>query len=200
MNLQHERLLHLCETLNLSFIVQSYATVTQHAATHQMVYSDFLGSLLKAEMSGRCTRKQGILTRQAGFPAIKTLEDFDYDFSAGVKKTQIDELAGLGFTERNKNIVLIGPSGLGKTDPAIALGYRATQAGIKTRFMTTADLLLTLSTAYTKKQLKVVMQRSICSYRLLIIDEIVYLLYLVTTVSRLSTPFSAINKLIVQEI
>jgi DNA replication protein DnaC len=58
---------------------------------------------------------------------------------------------------------------------AIALGYRATQAGIKTRFLTAADLLLQLDTAQRQGRLKQVMQRSVNGPRLLIIDEIGYL-------------------------
>ena len=131
MNLQHERLRALCDTLNLPFIAQGYAAAAQDAAKREMAYSDFLEDLLKAEAAGRRVRKQGMLTRLAGFPAIKTLDDFDYAFAAGVKRSQIDELAGLGFIERQENVVLVGPSGVGKTHLAIALGYRAAQAGIK---------------------------------------------------------------------
>ena len=78
------------------------------------------------------------------------------------------------FTE-GQVTAIIGPSGVGKTHLAIALGYRATQAGIKTRFTTAADLLMTLSVAHAQNQLKTVMQRAINGYRLLIIDEIGYL-------------------------
>ena len=67
----------------------------QDAAKREMAYSDFLEELLKAEAAGRRVRKQGMLTRLAGFPAIKTLDDFDYGFAAGVKRSQIEELAGL---------------------------------------------------------------------------------------------------------
>lgn len=56
----------------------------------------------------------------------------------GVKKSQLEELAGLDFAERRENVVLVGPSGLGKAHLAIALGYRAAQAGIKTQFMKVA--------------------------------------------------------------
>lgn len=175
MNLQHERMLSLCETLNLPFTAQGYAGASQAAAEKEMAYSDFLEGLLKSEVAGRQVRKQSMLTRLAGFPAIKTLDDFDYSFATGVKKSQIDELAGLGFVERHENVVLIGPSGVGKTHLAIALGYRAAQAGIKTRFTTAADLLLTLSAAHAQNQLKTVMHRAISAYRLLIIDEIGYL-------------------------
>lgn len=175
MNLQHERMLMLCELLNLPFVAQAYPVAAQDAAQREAPYSDFLESLLKAEAAGRNVRKQNLLTRLAGFPAIKTLEDFDYEFAQGVKRSQIEELAGLGFAERNENVVLIGPSGVGKTHLAIALGYRAAQAGIRTRFTTAADLLLTLVAAHTQNQLKSVMHRAINSYRLLIVDEIGYL-------------------------
>lgn len=71
--------------------------------------------------------------------------------------------------------MFVGPTGVGKTHLAIALGYKATQAGIKTRFTTATDLLLTLSTAHRQNNLKAVMHRAIKAYRLLIIDEIGYL-------------------------
>jgi DNA replication protein DnaC len=175
MNLQHERITELCEALKLSFVGQSYGAAAQQAAKDEIAYSDFLEALLREEMAGRTVRKQTMMTRLAGFPAIKTLEQFNYDFAKGVKRSQIEELAGLGFVERNENVVLVGPSGVGKTHLAMALGYKATQAGIKTRFMTASDLLLTLTTAHAQNSLKTVMHRAIKTYRLLIIDEIGYL-------------------------
>jgi len=175
MNLQHERMVALCDTLGLPSMAQGYALAAQEAVRQEMAYSDFLEALLRQEVAARQVRKQSMLTRLAGFPAIKTLEDFNHDFAKGVKKSQIEELAGLGFVERRENVVLVGPSGVGKTHLAIALGYRAAQAGIKTRFLTAADLLLILTTAYTQNNLKSVMNRTIKAYRLLIIDEIGYL-------------------------
>lgn len=83
MNLQHERMLTLCETLNLSFVAQAYLIATQDAAQQETAYSNFLEGLLKAEAAGRNVRKQTMLTHLAGFPAIKTLDDFDYEFAQG---------------------------------------------------------------------------------------------------------------------
>ena len=71
--------------------------------------------------------------------------------------------------------MLLGPSGVGKTHLAIALGYLATQAGFKTRFITAADLLLQLDTAQRQGRLKQVMQRGVNGFSVLIIDEIGYL-------------------------
>jgi DNA replication protein DnaC len=174
MNLQYERIAQMCEALKLSFVAQGYGAAAQQAAKDEIAYSDFLEGLLREEMAGRTVRKQSMMTRLAGFPAIKTLEQFNYDFAKGVKRSQVEELAGLGFIERNENVVLVGPSGVGKTHLAMALGYKATQAGIKTRFMTASDLLLTLTTAHAQNSLKTVMHRAIKAYRL-IIDEIGYL-------------------------
>ena len=103
------------------------------------------------------------------------MDDFNYGFAKGLKKSHIEELASLSFVERRENVVLVGPSGVGKTHLAIGLGYRATQAGIKTRFTTAADLMLMLSMAHAQGRLKSFMQRSVKGYRLLIIDEIGYL-------------------------
>ncbi|HAZ5339926.1 ATP-binding protein, partial [Escherichia coli] len=68
-----------------------------------------------------------------------------------------------------------GPSGVGKTHLAIAMGYEAVRAGIKVRFTTAADLLLQLSTAQRQGRYKTTLQRGVMAPRLLIIDEIGYL-------------------------
>ena len=119
----------LCQTLSLPLTAQGYAAAAQQAATDQLAYSDFLEHVLRAEAAGRQSRKQSMLTRLAGFPALKTLEDFGYGFASGLKRSQIEELASLAFVERTENVVLVGPSGVGKTHPAIALGHAGRHQG-----------------------------------------------------------------------
>ncbi len=77
----------------------------------------------------------------------------------------------MAFIERRENVVLLGPSGVGKTHLAIALGYEATQRGIKARFITAADLVLLLETAKRQDRYKQVLDRSNARHKLLIIDE-----------------------------
>ena len=98
--------------------------------------------MLRAERDARRVRSREMLTRTAGFPTIKTLDAYDFGFATGAPRAQILELAALSFVERTENVVLLGPSGTGKTHLAIALGYLATQRGWKVRFTSAADLML----------------------------------------------------------
>lgn len=110
-------------------------------------YMDFPEHLLHEEKLARHQRKQAMYTRMAAFPAVKTFEEYDFTFATGAPQKQLQSLRSLSFIERNENIVLLGPSGVGKTHLAIAMGYEAVRTGIKVRFTTAADLLLQLSTA-----------------------------------------------------
>ena len=111
----------------------------------------------------------------ATLPAVKTLEQYDFAFASGAPRAQIQELANLAFIDRAENIVLLGPSGVGKSHVAIALAYRATMAGVKTRFISAADLILQLNAAHRQGQLKQYFNRAVLGPRLLVIDEIGYL-------------------------
>ena len=111
----------------------------------------------------------------AGFSAIRTLDDYDYSFAVGAPKKLVEELAISRFVEQCENAILLGPSGVGKTHLAIVLGYAATQAGIKTKFITVADLMLQLEAARRQERYDAVLQHNMLRLRLLIIDEIGYL-------------------------
>ena len=175
MNLQHERLSHLCTELRLSGVAVEYPAAAQKAAETEASFMDFLETVLRGELDTRRARARTMLSRVAGFPAIKTLDQFDFEFAVGAPRQQIQQLAGLSFIERAENVILLGPSGVGKTHLAISLGYLATQAGIKTRFVTAADLVLLLEVAQRQGRLKEALHRAVSMYRLLIIDEIGYL-------------------------
>ena len=173
--LQHGRIAALCAELRLSAVPDLYGATAQAAAARDASFSDFLEDTLRAERDTRRGRAREMLARTAGFPAVKTLEGFDFGFATGAPRQQIQELASLAFVERAENVVLLGPSGVGKTHLALALGYLATQRGWKVRFTTAADLVLLLEAAQRQGRLKEVLHRAVNAYRLLVVDEIGYL-------------------------
>ena len=174
-DLQHQRIADLCAELRLGTVPDRYGALAQSAVTGDVSYAAFLEEVLRAERDARRARAREMLARTAGFPAVKTLDGFDFAFAAGVPRQQVQELASLAFVERAENVVFLGPSGVGKTHLAIALGYLATQRGIKVRFTSAADLVMTLETAQRQGRLREAMHRAVNLYRLLIIDEIGYL-------------------------
>ena len=170
-----ERISDLCERLSLGTMATHLPHVAEEAARHELSFQEFFERLLRAEHQERQERSRALLTRTAGFPAVKTLEQYDFEFATGTPKQLLTELSTLAFVDRAENVVLLGPSGTGKTHLAVALGYKATQSGIKTRFISAADLMLQLTTAHRQGRLQHYLRRSIQLPRLLIIDEVGYL-------------------------
>jgi len=92
-----------------------------------------------------------------------------------VPKKTVQSLESLAFVERHENVIFLGPSGVGKTHLAIALGYLATQSGLKVRYITAADMVLQLKKAQQQGRLDNYVKRSLLGPSILIIDEIGYL-------------------------
>ena len=172
---QETRIITHCEQLSLEQMKLNFNHLAQEAAKHQKSFTDFFETLLQTEIEGQQNRTRQALVKFAGFPAIKTLDDYDFKFAVGAPKKLIQELSSLSFIERNENIVLLGPSGVGKTHLAMALGYLATQRLIKTRFVPASDLMLQLATAHRQGRLDEFIKRHVMAPKLLIIDEIGYL-------------------------
>jgi DNA replication protein DnaC len=172
--LQSDRVATLCEELKLAGVVESFAALATAAVETEQSFVDFLEDALIAERDSRRARSAATLIRMAGFPATKTLEDYDFKFATTAPRRQIEQLASLNFVARRENVVFLGPSGVGKTHLAIALGHKAASAGIKTRFTTAADLMLKAETAVRQSRLAEFM-KALSRHAILIIDEIGYL-------------------------
>ena len=175
MNLQSERIADACRQLGLYALPEAWPSIAEHHIAQEGSYADFIEKLLAEELKAKTQRTKATLLKFAGLPNIKTLEEYDFNFASGVPKAQLTELSGLSFIERHENVVMLGPSGVGKTHLAIALGYKAIMASTKVRFITAADLMLQLATAHNQGKLKTYLQRVVMMPKLLIIDEIGYL-------------------------
>lgn len=138
---------------------------------------DFCGALCEMTAAEAAAKRAKSLDRRmcnAGFPFVKTLGDFDFDFQPSVPRAIVEELAALRFVEQAENVILVGSSGVGKTHIAIALGAEAVKAGKEVRFVDCARLIADLKQAADHGTL----ERRLRYYAhssLLAIDEVGYL-------------------------
>jgi DNA replication protein DnaC len=170
----HEKIKEYCTTFKLGGILEHYQHQADLAVTDKISYTQYLCNLLEYESSLRVSRAKETILKFASFPKVKTIDSFDFKESS-VDKTLINELLTMRFIDENKNILLFGPSGVGKTHLALALGYAAAQYRIKTKFITVSDLMLQLESAKYTNNLDNYLKRVINASKLLIIDEFGYL-------------------------
>jgi len=137
-------------------------------------FLDALLNLTEKEIEFKARRASEFNIRVAGFPFIRTLENFDFNFQPSINKNEILDLATLRFIEEKKNVLLIGSSGVGKTHIATAIGVEAAKKRISTYFISCHDLITKLNIAYQENRLKDAL-KTFNKYKLLIIDEIGYL-------------------------
>ncbi len=167
-------LITLLEKLKMDHLELQLDAVCEQAAAKEMDYKTFLAQALETEWQGRYQRGIETRLRQARFPWIKTIEQFDFSFQPSLDKRQVRELAGLSFVERAHNVVLLGPPGVGKTHLAVALGVKAVEAGYSVLFLTLESLMTRLTRAQHENRLERSLQQLVYP-KVLIIDEIGYL-------------------------
>ena len=122
-------------------------------------------------------KKQNIIqhsVQMAGFPRIKSLAEFDFDYQPSINQQQIYDLNSLRFVEKQENIVFYGNSGVGKTHLATAIGLTAAQNRFSTYFIKCAELMDSLHKANMEGRLAERLKK-LCGYKVLIIDELGYL-------------------------
>ena len=164
----------LLEKLKLEYLEPQLDAVCEQAAARELDYKSFLTAALVTEWQGRQIRGVEARLRQARFPWVKTLDQYEFEFQPSVDRRQVRELAGLSFVERGQNIVLLGPPGVGKTHLAIGLGVKAVEAGYSVLFLTLEGLMTRLLRAKHENRLERALQQ--LSYpKVLILDELGYL-------------------------
>jgi DNA replication protein DnaC len=160
--------------LRLGYLAERLDAVLAEAARREPTYLDFLDIVLRQEIDAKQRKRVAMGVQIAHFPAVKTLDDFDFKFQPSIDQRLIRELAGGHFIGQAENVLIFGPPGVGKTHLAIALGRAAVETGHSVLFTSATALLAALAKAETDGQLA----ERLTYYtkpKLLIIDELGYL-------------------------
>jgi DNA replication protein DnaC len=169
-----ERLPYLLAALKAPRIAERLAATAERAREEQWPYEQFLETLCEAEVFAREASGARTRTRSAGFPAHKTLEDFDFTAQPSAERPLVMHLAQLAWIQEHANVCLIGPPGTGKSHLAIALGIKACQHGYRVAFATAQQRVSRLEEAQERNTLDQELRR-LERYQLLVVDEVGYL-------------------------
>ena len=130
--------------------------------------------LIRSENATREENRKARLLKRAKFPAVKSVEGFDFSEVSMPDGYTVDDMLSLGFVEAAQDFVFYGGCGRGKTHLSIALGVLATERGYRVRYFETASLVLALKAAAADNRLESAL-RDIAKADLLIIDEYGYI-------------------------
>jgi DNA replication protein DnaC len=127
--------------LRLSGLLQSLEVRLQEATANQLGHDQFLEILVQDELAVRQERLMARRVKAAGFPALRTLDQFNWDFNPQIDRKRIFDLAAGQFIRQAQDVLFVGPPGVGKTHLAQALGYRAIQMGFVVFYRSIFDVV-----------------------------------------------------------
>jgi len=162
---------HRLKSLRLPTVLREYGKLAKQAAAEGLDHVQFLARLIELEMIDRERRMIERRIKAAKFPAIKSLDSFDFKAIPALNKMQVLELARCEWVERRENVIALGPSGTGKTHIALGLALSACQKGLSVGFVTAAALVHELMEARDERRL-LRLQKQMVNHKLLIIDEL----------------------------
>ncbi|MDD5557821.1 MAG: IS21-like element helper ATPase IstB [bacterium] len=127
--------------LRLSGLLQALEVRLQEAAGNNLGHAEFLELPLQDELNVRQQRLIARRTKAASFRDTKTLEDFDFSFNTSVKRKQIYDLASCRFIRESRDVLFVGPPGVGKSHLAQAIGYQAIKMGFLVLYRSVFDVV-----------------------------------------------------------
>jgi len=154
-----EHLTPVLKKLRLSGILDTLELRLNQAIDGNLDYAEFLFRILHDETERREGKQLSLRIRRAGFEHERTLESFDFAFNPQIPRAKIIDLSTCHFVERHENVFLIGPTGVGKSHIAQALGHRACRLGHNVLYVAAHDMLAQLrmgraDQTYDKKLLR----------------------------------------------
>jgi DNA replication protein DnaC len=160
-----------CKHLHLTALSANLDEVIATAETGKVSYLELIKMLMDKEINHRNEKDLQTRTKKARLPLNYNLDDYDFSIPNGIEKQQLNQLRELKWLEQNFNVILMGPSGTGKTFIAAGLCFDAVDKGYRAYFKTMEELIKILKTKDIIKSAAVEYQRIMRSH-LLVIDDI----------------------------
>jgi len=170
-NTKTQVIMEYAAQLKLSGIHASLEEIISDANQQKSSYADFAMNLLKLEVDNRSKRDLERRQKNAWLPLNHDLEEYDHSFTNGMSSQQINQLRECMWLEQNFNLVLLGPSGVGKTYLAAGLCNDALKKGYKAYFRTMEQIMEMLKLKDITRSAGVEYKRLLKSH-LLVIDDI----------------------------
>ncbi len=161
-------------TLGLDHAAGALDAALQKAITRNDSPSSLLDNLMRDQLRIHMERRSAEAVRRSGLFPLTTLDTYDFTRPKSIDREVVERAASLDFIRERTNVVFVGPSGVGKTHLANAIGYIACVEGFRVRFALGADLVNDLVAAQTRNTLSKRLAVW-ASYDLLLIDELGYL-------------------------
>jgi DNA replication protein DnaC len=137
----NDALRNVLKQLRLSGLLESLEVRLQEAAGHGLNHAEFLELILQDELAVRADRHLQRRVKAAQFRELKTLEDFDWSFNAAIKRKQIYDLASGRFIHEFRDVLFLGPPGVGKSHLVQAIAYQALKAGFMVLYRSIFDVI-----------------------------------------------------------
>lgn len=157
--------------LKMPGLARGFEGLARQAKQEQWSYEDYLFEVLTIEIASRSESSIRHRVREARFPELKTIDEFDFTTADGIEQPVIAELAKGKWIDDAENLIFAGPIGTGKTHLAIALGLEAARQRRRVAFFRAADLVRSLTEARDARELGR-LQRKLENVALLILDEV----------------------------
>lgn len=161
----------LCRSLKMPGLARRLDELVRLADSESWSCLDILDDALSTEVASRDASSVRLRIREARFPDLLTLDNFDFSLANGVDKKQVLELARGEFVDDKQNIVLLGPVGTGKTHLATALGIEMARRRQRVTWFRAADLVSTLIEAKGARELGR-LHRRLARSKVLVLDEL----------------------------
>ncbi len=164
----------LLKELRLSTMLHLWESMAQEAEQQGWNYRLFLAVLCEHEVEARTQKRIQTYIKQSRLPAGKSLATFDFNHAKQIKRAKVDDLAhNSHWVQQAENLLVFGPSGVGKTHLGAAIGHALVEKGIRVLFSSTTELVQHLQMARRDLTLPATLAK-LDKYPLLILDDIGY--------------------------